>query len=710
MNARFPADRGVAATWATGAAPWANEQDLLRDRPGRGAQASRPAGGSGRTVGAGRTVAAVSGAREPAAPADRDAEIAELRGRLLLLRRAAESPGAELRCTLDAVLGELESAIGMLGKLKSGPRAGEAKRPGGADAERRLLRAVFQGVPAPIFLLDCDGAVRRVNRQAATLLDMEPGSATGRPFTAFVDPTDRLAVRAQLTAVVRTGRARRLRCRILGTTRKVATTLTFDLMERPGDSGPLVMAVAGPANMPQPPAAAGDGMMAGHGAAAGPAVAAAARRFDLISAVTRLLLDSATSSEPLRLRRCASLLAAELTAWVMVDVAQDGQMQRLFVAPPAGKQFTDLTRAIEKQAPLPGSLPWEVRKSGQSRLIADAPDATVVGGTSSGIPVLTLLGATSVLCAPLTDGERSYGTLTLARRPEAGPFAAADLDLVDEIGQQLAVAIKIGRMFMRRSAVTEALQASLLPRDLPRVPGVEIATAYLPSAKDPGPGGHFYDVYPNPGGWGLVIGDVCGRGEQAAAATSLARYAIRVFAHWIPEPADVLRLANEILAAQPDTDRFVTAIAGTLGWRDEMLHVVLASAGHPGPLLVRPDGRVRVLPGGGLPLGVFNDARPATEQLDLEPGGLVFLYSDGATEARDPAGAYFEGRLANALAALAGRPAREVVAAIRDLVLQFSDSDLRADMTMVALRALDPPSELPGQANQRGALHGTDQL
>ena len=573
------------------------------------------AGRSGRIVSVGRTVAAVSGVREPAAPADRDTEIAELCERLLSLRRAAESPGAELQSTLDAVLGELESTIGMLGKLKSGPRAGEAERSGGADAERRLLRAVFHEVPAPIFLLDCGSAVRRVNRQAATLLDMEPGSATGKPFTAFVDPTDRRAVRAQLTAVVRTGRPRRLRCRILGTASKVETTLTLDLMERPGESGPLVMAVAGPANMPQPRAAAGDSMMTGRSATADRAIAAAAQRFDLISAVTRLLFENATCSESLMLRRCASLFAAELTAWVMVDVKQDGEMRRLFVAGPAGEQFADLTRAIENQGPLPGSLSWEVHKSGRSRLIADAPDATVLGGASSGVPVLMLLGATSVLCAPLTDGERSYGTLTLARRPEAGPFAAADLELVDEIGQQLAVAIKIGRMFMRRSAVTEALQASLLPRDLPLVPGVDIATAYVASTRDLGLGGDFYDVYPSPSGWGLMIGDVCGRGEQAAAVTALARYAIRVFGHWNPEPAEVLRLVNEVMSAQPDTDQFVTAIAGKLGWRDETLHVALASAGHPGPLLVRPDGRVRVLSGGGLPLGFFDDARPATQQL-----------------------------------------------------------------------------------------------
>jgi PAS domain S-box-containing protein len=124
------------------------------------------------------------------------------------------------------VLGELESTIAMVGKLKSGPRAGEAERPGGADAERRLLRAVFQVVPAPIFLLERDGAVRRVNRQAATVLGVQPGPATGKPFTAFAALQDRRAVRTQLTAVLCTGRSRLLRCRLAGTTGKVET-ITF---------------------------------------------------------------------------------------------------------------------------------------------------------------------------------------------------------------------------------------------------------------------------------------------------------------------------------------------------------------------------------------------------------------------------------------------------------------------------------------------------
>ncbi len=137
-------------------------------------------------------------------PVDRDAEIAGLRERVGALRYSAELPEVELRPTLDAVLAELDLTIGMLGRLRSALEPGEVDRAEGAEAERRLLRAVFQEVPAPIFLLERDGLVRRVNRQAAALLGIDPGSTSGRPFTSLIHLPDRAVVKKQLTAVTRT--------------------------------------------------------------------------------------------------------------------------------------------------------------------------------------------------------------------------------------------------------------------------------------------------------------------------------------------------------------------------------------------------------------------------------------------------------------------------------------------------------------------------
>ncbi len=629
----------------------------------------------------------------PPLPVDADDEITGLRERVSALRHSAELPEIEVRPMLDAALAELDLTVGMLGRLRSAFDTGEADRAEGAEPERRLLRAVFQELPAPIFLLEHDGQVRRVNRQAAALLGIDPGSASGRPFTALIHLPDRAVVKKQLTAVTHTRSPRGVHCKLLGASGLLDIAITIDLVDHPGEAGPLVIAVAGPAATPLRPFV---------GAAPAPsrtrtsrrAIAEATQRFDLMNSATRLLLENAAFSESVMLRRCASLLASELTAWVLVDVEQEEELRRMFVTGPVGEQFTDLAGAIEGRDPQPGSLPFEVYRSGRSRLLAEATDPLALGTVSSGVPVLDLLGATTILCAPLAGGERRYGAVTLARRLDAGAFTVADLELAEEIAQHIAIAIKVGRMFMRRSAVTEALQASLLPRELPRIPGVELATAYLASTENPEVGGDFYDLYQSPGSWGLAIGDVRGRGEEAAAVTAMARHAIRVFAHWNPDPADVLKKANEVMHAQPGSEQFVTAIAANLAWHEGLLRVVLASTGHPAPLLMRPDGRVRMLSGGGLPLGVFDDAHPTAEQVDLEVGDLLFFYSDGITEARSSEGSYFESRLADELVGTAGQPAGAVVNSIRDCVLEFSGNCLRDDITMMALRVIEPPDEI----------------
>jgi serine phosphatase RsbU (regulator of sigma subunit) len=114
--------------------------------------------------------------------------------------------------------------------------------------------------------------------------------------------------------------------------------------------------------------------------------------------------------------------------------------------------------------------------------------------------------------------------------------------------------------------------------------------------------------------------------------------------------------------------------------------VTLASAGHPGPALVRPDGRVDVLSGGGLPLGLFPDADPHTEEIELGEDDLLFFYSDGVTEARSPDMRYFEDILPDELAGLAGRSAAETARIVQGLVSSFSQDDLRDDLTILVAK------------------------
>src|SRR6185312_3798136 len=232
-----------------------------------------------------------------------------------------------------------------------------------------------------------------------------------------------------------------------------------------------------------------------------------------------------------------------------------------------------------------------------------------------------------------------YGVLTLARRASDGLFKVADLALVQEFGEQMGLAIRVARMFRRRSDTAAALHASVQPRKWPDIPGVQIAATYLAATEDADVGGDFYDVYRTPDGWGLAVGDVSGKGEEVAAVTAAARYAIRVLARRCADPGEVLVGTNEIVLA---------------------------------------------------------------DELALDDGDILFFYTDGVAQARGPDNTYFQDRLADELAALAGREPEEVVALMRRAMNDFTGEHYVDDVTMLVMRASREDTRA-GQRDRRRA-------
>ena len=681
------------------------------------------------------------GGTEPPEP-----EFAELAARRDALQQAAGLPGAQLRPLLDAVFAELDGAIDALTALQAQAAARKADAPSEQTrAERRMLRAVFAEAPLPMFLLERDGTVRRVNNHASDVIGSRPAYASGKAFTVFVDLPFRAAVQTYLAAAVRTGLPQRTECALLGQDGVVQVQLTIEPITLPEDAGILLVAASpappasattpaapasaatsakpgtksrdatpatpatgGPAPRPRPPRRQ-PAQPTGQPAAPPPppapapagqpttatmqAVRTMAQRMDLLTAITRLLLENSTFSESLTMQRCARLLAGEFASWVLIDVIRGRRLRRQVAVGPPGEESQLAARDVRGADPEPGSLPAQVYGTGKSQLQARSDDTGMLGAGPDGVPLLMKLGATSVLSVPIAEGQHGYGVITLCRSSSEGPFQIADLALAEELGAQLAVAIRVDRLFRRRSEVAEALQASLLPRVLPDVPGIELAAAYMGATEGLDVGGDFYDVYPIPGGWGLAIGDVTGKGEEAVALTAAARYAIRVIAHWEADPIQVLRRANEVLLSAEGSGRFVTAKTARLAWRDGLLHVSLGTAGHPGPAVVRADGRVEMTGGGGLPLGLFPEAQPGLEEIDLAKGDTLFFFTDGLTETRSADMRYFEERLSDELVSLAGRSASDVVAGIQARAEAFSAGELRDDLTVLALRVLDPPSD-----------------
>jgi serine phosphatase RsbU (regulator of sigma subunit)/PAS domain-containing protein len=588
---------------------------------------------------------------------------------------------------LDAALAELDAAVAVLDGTDGATEAGAAGAEHvGALADRRLLHAVFTATPMPLYVVDSDGTVLRANAAAGELLGAGPGYATGRPLATLAEPAARAALRSQLAAALRTRAAAHVSCGVLrGNGVAQSDWLIYPLTVR-GDADRALIAIAldggRPSQAERPRTDSADGA----------ALAASVRRLDLLADAARLLLEATTVSESVLLQRSARLLAGALATWAVVDLRRRGELRRHYVAGPDDPQSAELTQVAAAAQPAPGSVPDEVARSGQAVLLSHVGDDRALGTATTGMPLLTILDAASVVSVPMTDGPAVHGVLTLIRRASDGQFGTADAALAEEIGALLGRAISARRTLHQRTETADALRASLLPPVLKSVPGVEIASAHLAPTRGREVGGDFYDVYPTPGGWGVAIGDVCGKGEDGAAATAAARHAIRVLAHSDADPVQVLRGANQIMLAEEFGGRFVTASAAHLSWRDGVLHIVLASAGHPAPVLIKPDGRAQLLPGGGVPLGIFADPEPTSHEVQLSAGDLLFFYTDGLTDARSPQAAYWEERLADSLAQLAGRRAANVVSDMRALVLDFSAGILHDDLTMLVLRAETRPA------------------
>ncbi|MBO2464514.1 serine/threonine-protein phosphatase [Actinomadura sp. LCR2-06] len=434
------------------------------------------------------------------------------------------------------------------------------------------------------------------------------------------------------------------------------------------------------------------------------AVATIVHRMDVLATASELLLDEPVFNETVAVRRCARLLAAELADWAFIDLTGPNggasgpggaaagtapALHRQVVMGPDDEHSVEAARTLQELHPAAGTLPHDVFVTRQSALRPHVESLDELGNAGDGVPVCAKIGATSLLSVPVEDGDRCLGTITLASGGEYGPFDLMDLGVVQRLGRYLALVIRAARLYRRRAEVADSLQASLLPRALPAIPGASVAARYLTATHGADVGGDFYDVFRVGDGWGLVLGDVCGKGEDAAAVTATARHCMRLAARWKSRPGEILGVANEALL---DEDRFVTAIMAGLEITPERVTVSLGTAGHPPAIVVRADGVIRSASRGGVPLGLFEDFEAGSDTIDLGVGDTLILHSDGVLEACDHARLEFgQERLLEALAGQAGGTPEEMLGAVEQALLEFCDGDLRDDVSMVALR-VDAPT------------------
>lgn len=232
---------------------------------------------------------------------------------------------------------------------------------------------------------------------------------------------------------------------------------------------------------------------------------------------------------------------------------------------------------------------------------------------------------------PLAAGGPPAGALVFVF-PGPRVFEEGDRALMLAFARQCTIALERARLYERERRVADTLQRAFLPEALPDLPGFAIHAAYQPAARDAEVGGDWYDAFRLPDGQVVLsVGDVVGRGLQAAVVMGQVRQTIRAAALLGHPPAEVLGQASRVLRLTYMTDGMATALVGVLDPIASTL--AYASAGHPGPVLGTPDGSVEVLPSGGLPLGALGSDLPEPRVVTLPPGSLLVLYTDGLVEA-----------------------------------------------------------------------------
>jgi serine phosphatase RsbU (regulator of sigma subunit) len=289
------------------------------------------------------------------------------------------------------------------------------------------------------------------------------------------------------------------------------------------------------------------------------------------------------------------------------------------------------------------------------------------------------LGPRSAIVVPIEGGgAETLGVITFVTAESGRVFKEQDLVVAEELARRAGVALVNSRQYEQRSAVAHTLQQALIPSDLPEIPGWQLSSLYYPAVEGTEVGGDFYDAFPIPGGWMLVIGDVCGRGTDAASVTALARHTLR--------------------AAGALSGDMVTAIAQLNGWLLErgrggictVLTIVLrdwgeaeiVSAGHPPPLLIRG---LEVLPleERGPMLGFMPEASWPVQRVQLEPGDQLVLYTDGVTELAGEAERFGEERLRATVSG--ARSPDAVLERVRAAHEAFSERPPEDDLAMLTV-------------------------
>jgi Stage II sporulation protein E (SpoIIE)/GAF domain len=322
-----------------------------------------------------------------------------------------------------------------------------------------------------------------------------------------------------------------------------------------------------------------------------------------------------------------------------------------------------------------------VIRTGEPLLVHEITDEMLAGRAQDAehLAILREVGLNSAMIAPIRSGERILGALSFVSCTSRR-FDERDLELASDLGRQAGVIVDSAELQAAQTHIAQTLQAGLIPQSLPEVDGWEVSSAYRAAGRAVEVGGDFYDLLPFDGGWAAVIGDVVGKGAEAAALTALARHTLAAIVAATGDLAFALQVLNRRLRERSDDYRSLCTVAAAVVADDD--HVTIMSAGHPLPVLRRgvaawPVGRPSPM------LGYIDEVELLSTPVQVDPGDQLILYTDGVLDAIGASGRFGETRLLETVRSLGDgvAAAHRILGAIDG----FRASDQADDIAILSL-------------------------
>lgn len=298
-------------------------------------------------------------------------------------------------------------------------------------------------------------------------------------------------------------------------------------------------------------------------------------------------------------------------------------------------------------------------------------------------------GTVSMCVVPLHVGDRLLGALRFSFSQQR-LFDQDERRFVLALAAQAAQALDRAHLYQDRSELAQRLQRSLLPPELPAIPGIDLAAVHHPLGDGIEVGGDFYDVWAiTDTEWAFALGDVCGTGPEAGGLTALVRYSLRAITTHDPHHAALLSRLNDVLlgVGTDDDERFCTVVFGTIHLLPGGFRLRIATGGHPEPVVQRMGGETCLIAAQGSLLGILPSVEVAVEDITLGTGDRIVFYTDGVTEARSATRMFGIDGLLEAIRQ-APDGAAATATAIERAVLGHSGGRLSDDMAILVLRAL----------------------